>query len=785
MVKIEAKAEFMQYVRQGISLLLGAGFSIGAKDYNGKDLPLGLQLLTELKEEFPSIKPFNSLSMASTVLERTHKQIFYDFLERRFKVSEYDEAYKVLPQININNIYTTNIDDLIYNIYEGEDKYINTTIFSGSENGNINVVNYSPLHGCVKFPLKGYIFSNISIATAYSNLNKDWSSLKHEFSKSPLLICGWSFADSDVIVGLYGNSNIDKNNEKWILIKEDDPAEVNYYKALNFHIIIGDVLDLLNEIRKCLPEQYINECKGVYLEQYAPPRDASCIQSYEIKSFFLGDGPQWSYFFSGNVYETSNFRKVKENIFEGKNIFAIGIPASGKSTIMYQLLYTYRNDPSVHYLIGPTELAAKAYMNTVGNTRRLLFVDDAFRDVKAIKYLLKQHNIQLICFERDYTFEKQYNYLSKDEDLKNQLKNTDVIDVTEIDQYDIQGIIDSIPMEIRVAKPKTYIQDKTIFTVLNINMGDPRFEKRFVSKIKQLEEENPIALELFIMICYVHSCGVPVSFDMIMAYLQEYEQNYEKIYDHIREVGKIICECTIGDREDFSYLNVNLQDQDYYKSRSRYFADLIIREIPDGTGLLKKVMTTFINNVSPYKICRFDVFKRYAFNADYAFKAFKNKEEGENYYKKCTIVDDSEFIYQQAALYFTKLHEYKLAFHWIDKAKHLDRYNRFSIDNTHAIISFYANYSSEDSTEESKGFLLQSLDKLMHCYRSDDRKMIHALAFAELVRKYCDRFASDEVKDYIIQAKNWLDMELKRGKMGKKSRREITQAIVALEGLLK
>ena len=72
----------------------------------------------------------------------------------------------------------------------------------------------------------------------------------------------------------------------------------------------------------------------------------------------------------------------------------------------------------------------------------------------------------------------------------------------------------------------------------------------------------------------------------------------------------------------------------------------------------------------------------------------------------------------------------------------------------------------------------------MHCYRGDDRKMIHALAFADLVRKSCDRFESYEVKEYIVQAKNWLDIELKRGKMGKKSRREINQAIVALEGLL-
>ena len=782
MVKIESEIQFMAHVKNGINLLVGAGFSIGARDVDRKLLPLGVELLNELKEKFQIIDGFDSLSKAALILERTHKQEFYEYLRARFKVNEFADQYKVLPLLNIKSIYTTNIDDLIYEIYKNDVKYINTTTISGSE-GNENAVNYSPLHGCIKFPNKGYIFSDIKIATAYSNANRDWSSLKHEFSKSPLLICGWSFSDSDIIEGLYGNSGMDRNSEKWILIRKENKSEIEYYKALNFHIIIGDTLELLNTIKNKLPKIDNETIKAEYLQQYAPPRDAAEITSYELKAFFQGDGPQWSYFFSGNLYETSHYRFIKDSILEKKDIFVIGIPASGKSTIMYQLLYTFRHNNEYNFLIGPTESAAKAYVNTIGNSNRILFVDDAFRDVKAINYLLMQKNIQLICFDRDYIYEKQYNYLMRDVKIAERLSKTILEDVTEIDQYDIQGIIDSIPADLKVCRPKTIINDKTIFTVLNMNMGDPRFEKRFVNKIKQLKEENPIALELFVMICYVHSCGVPVSFDMIMAYLNKYANDYKQIYKYIREVGKIISEC--GENDNFSYLNVNLQEQDYYKSRSRYFANLIIREIPDDTGLLKKVMTTFIDNVSPYKICRFDVFKRNAFDAEYAFKAFKNIEEGEVFYEKCTVIDTSEYIYQQAALYFAKFKKYKLAFYWIDKAKHLDKYNKFSIENTHAIITFNANYDIVDKNGFQKEVLLQSLGKLKKCYDADDRKLIHALAFSDLVKKYCSKFNNDNMNEYIIQAKQWLTKELKRGKIGKKSTREINQAIKNMDLLKK
>ncbi len=59
------------------------------------------------------------------------------------------------------------------------------------------------------------------------------------------------------------------------------------------------------------------------------------------------------------------------------------------------------------------------------------------------------------------------------------------------------------------------------------------------------------------MISYVHSCGVPVSYDMIYSYLEE--DNYQDVYRDIKNIGKLITECY---NQDFGFLGeISLDDQ--------------------------------------------------------------------------------------------------------------------------------------------------------------------------------------------------------------------------------
>ena len=70
-MNIEEQHTFEAVLKTGISLFLGAGFSVLAKDKQGKDLPCAQKLLEEIREKFPRIKAFNDLSKVSTVLEKS------------------------------------------------------------------------------------------------------------------------------------------------------------------------------------------------------------------------------------------------------------------------------------------------------------------------------------------------------------------------------------------------------------------------------------------------------------------------------------------------------------------------------------------------------------------------------------------------------------------------------------------------------------------------------------------------------------------------------------------
>ena len=692
-------------------------------------------------------------------------------MSKRFKVGNYSGEYNVLLDINIDNIYTTNIDNLIYEIFkESKNKYINTTIVEGVPFFQGAAINYSPLHGCVLYPEKGYIFSKTKIASAYTDQKDDWNNLRSVISNKPILFWGWSFEDSDAIEALYsGRMNSNNNDEKWILLYNPEEYEIDFYTALGFKIIVGSTLELLkwiqrHNIKRNVVEDADDE-KGFYLKEYSIPQNESQIASYPLVSFFEGDAPRWSYIYSGSLSKTHYYGLVSDYIDKGKDIFVIGIPACGKTTLMMQLLYEYPSNKEKHFLCAPSIQEVNLYLKRLEGKKSILFVDEGFRDYNIVVKLLQQPNVQLVCFDRDYIYESQAYR------IRNITNNFEICDITEINDLDARKIIDSIPSEIRNRETTIFHYDKTIFSILTKNMRRQRFEVRFGKMVNEFYHQNPIATELFIMICYVHSCGVPVSFDMIFSYLRDITNDYRKMQQYISEIGKIIIQC--GDNS-FKFLNVDFDEQDYYQSRSRYFAELIIRNLPNSIGVLKKVLVTFVKNVPAFKICRFDIFKRNAFSADFAVKAFANVDEGCDYYEKCALIDDTEYIYQQAALYLSKKKKYTLAFKWIERARNFSIFNRFSIDNTHAIIQFNANINvEEDDDGNVEGLLEQSLKILQNCYTNDRRKVIHVNTFADLTKQFYDRFGYEKSAEYISLACEWLEKEKGNADCGSRIKKEM------------
>ena len=741
-IKIEEENTFDKALKAGISLFLGSGFSVLSKDKSGNNLPCGNNLLQELKAIFPQISAFNDLSKVSTVLEKSmDRDKFKYFLTNRFKVNEYNDLYENLTRINIKNIFTTNIDDLVFKIWDRDhlsQRHINNTLNMGESNDNL-AINYFPVHGCVLNSDKEYIFSNIKIASAYSSQDGSWESLKLTVSSSPILFWGWSFNDSDIIEAIYSSrgKRVDDNTRKWIVLYNPEEYEIEFYKSLNFSIITADTLQLLKYFGEIIQDKkgQVNHKIKVPLQYQVPP--AIKEASYPVENFFMGDIPRWSYIYSGQIIKTHHYRIIADLINSEKNVIVIGIPASGKTTLMMQLASFIESDKQKNILVSPTVSEIERYCKIIGKENVIVFVDDCLNDYRALAQLMAKSNVQVIGFERDSRYESVAYRL-----LENRLR-FELYDVSELDVNDITRIIDSIPKGMYSGR-MVPIKDITLFEIIRIHTKVPIMEDRFAEALRDLYSFDKKVTELFLMICYVHSCGVPVSYDMIYSYLEE--EDYRHVYKDINNIGKLITECY---NDDFCFLGeFDFNDQDYYKCRTRYLATLIVKKVPNYK-LMRLVLNKFVERVPVFKICRYDIFKRSAYDADLVTKFFTKYEDGIAYYRKCLEIEDSAFMYQQIALYASRKRKYSDAFRWIDKAKNCEKRNIFSIRNTHAIILFNANISKENEDGSVIATLHQSLEILKDCYKNDLRKGFHARIFGELVLKFYETYGYDEVEKYV------------------------------------
>ena len=551
--------------------------------------------------------------------------------------------------------------------------------------------------------------------------------MAQDASGNPILFWGWNFEDSSPIEAMYGGeANVDNNIQKWVLLYSPSEETVDFLQSLGFNIIIGDTKEMLGYLinldknnSNALVSRYLNIPDGNdSLNRYLPPRNDDRLKAYPLKFMFLDYAPQWSYIYSGSIPKTVYYRLIANEIVAGKNILVYGIRGSGKTTLMMQLLIDLDVQKVKHFLTAPSLGQAKVYIKTLKGNSSLLFVDDCFRDTEAILELRRQSNIQIVAFDRDFNYESQFVRLKGCGFSK-------PIDITELSSEDAQAIFNSIPEDLKKkgANIHNLHKDPTIPNLLASVLKTLNFKF-----IKRFRSNDSIAAEVFILICYVHSCGVPCSFDMIYSYLGDKEYAWPDMLKIIKRVGGLIRENEI----EADYYDIDPEEQDYYECRSRFFAEKILDSLTAGNKWMADVLMRFAENVPLYKICRYDKFKKSGYDADLAGKAFTDINMGEAYYNICRLKDRSEYIYQQAALYFSKKNAYKKAFEWIDKARNLTHYNHFSIDSTYAKIYFDVNVKA------SPDLAIDALNILNECCMKDERKAIHFLSFARCIIKFAD-----------------------------------------------
>lgn len=752
MIRFDNKNLFETEIKKGINLFIGAGFSINSFNKSNKKLPVGNELANELKDKF-NLQLDLPLAQIATILEKTKREEFYTFLKERFSVEYFDDKYPNIDKLNPKSIYTTNIDDLVHKIYDKIDgKYINDVTYNGESFNDKLAVDFSALHGNVRYADRKMIFDVNSINNAYSNNPRIWNQLALDFERKITLFWGYGLQDTGVIQALTSaNTNPANHKEKWIIIRKADDDIIVYYESLGFNVIVGDTYDFLNYLDELVSSEtsskrIINEELNHFFNNNLVPMSNNGLPVRPIIEFFSGNPPTWFDIFSNQIYRTSHFKKLKDAVYSDKNLIVQGAPVAGKTTLMMQLAV------SVEY---PIKLIfenlqinkAKLITKVARNEKLIVFIDNFSDSLEAFNYLSGFDNIKLVGIDRTHNFSATSHLIN--------LEFFKIFNVTELTDSDLQGIYDNLPLgtkssKLNKEKNKNYEND-TIFEFIKRNVKHNTIKNRFVEVLESLKKQDIKLTEFLVLTAYTHNSRVPISFDMLYSYFSDEISSFEEIFelrDHLNDLVK-----------DYSG-DLSIDDQDYYYPRSYFIAETIIEIIDSET--LKTIMSKTLSNVPNIRIPFYNVYRKYAYDKNLALKAFLNWSEGKEFYERVYEMDfKNPYVLQQGALYLASKRKYTLAFEWIDRAITQTNNKYFSIRNSHAIILFDANIKNPSEESIIRNQLDYSMEILEKCFNADKRKVFHAIRYGEQALEYINRYYDEKALNYVHKAKDWLRSEYK------------------------
>lgn len=753
-MEIQNKNPLIHAMKTGINVFVGAGFSLYAYDKKKQNLPSGNGLVDELKSMF-NVKAA-SLSMISTILQRKAKTEFKAFLTERFSVDSYESFYDNLNLVNVKSYFTTNIDNLIPKIVSAENskRFINDLLVNG-ENSDANRINYLPLHGCVENPENEYVFDVQSLATTFGNNSRIWSYLSNACEKNPTIFLGYSYSDNSVIQALSSYRTFENaQKEKWILLYNPTDDQIEFYEALDFTIIKGEIKEFLELLPNILDNEELSgkkneeeEIRDIFKNNLVPLDNRNQV-SRPIIDFFRGQVPIWSDILSNKIYRVSYYKQIQDSIYnQNRQTIVIGAPVSGKTTLAMLLAYNVQFEGVKLMYSGLTLSKVDFILKILGNLKALIFVENFTDNIEAFLKLSQAKNITVVGVDRSQFYSTVSHMLTP--------QMFDIINVTELSDNDIQGVFNSVPVEIKASSMKTKRKSKDIYAADSIyefvirNIKGQNIVERYKKIIHDLEHDDSNLMEFLLLCAYMHKCRVPLSIEVAYSYFSDI-YNYQDVLEMKDELEDMLSE--------FEGSNDLLDSSiEYYYPRTYFIAEAILKY--SSPLLLKKIMSKVIDNVPKYLIYNFKTFRKIAFDSLLTAKAFVDWKDGMDFYKSAYLYDnENPYVLQQGALFLSKKKQYQEAFKWIDKAINSTNDKYFSIRNSHAIILFDANYELElnNMVEEQ---LDRSMEILHKCYHDDSRKIFHAIVYADQAERYFIKANSEKTINYLQQAKKWLKEE--------------------------
>lgn len=758
-MRFDNEALFVSLVSNyGMNLYLGAGFSVYADNETGEKLPLGNEINKHLIDVF-GLKTNReyTLSKSCQKIKKDNKDALERLLKETYRVKSFDKMYTGLCRLPIKNIITLNIDNLVERIYEDESstKIIADNNITGPLEKN-NVVNLYKLHGSVTYPMGSDMsFTDKELTDLFVREPGLFNTVSLKLSSAPTLFWGTSFGDNDSLELICHSEIYSKSaTPKWIVVYPSDNVEdtIEDLEDLGFNIVVADTKELMEYLCSLSFAASTKVKKYVYREYRENfPANFICNELEHssvrrpVMDFFSGAEPVISDILSSNVKRTSYFNQILQTIFSKRVTLITGIPGCGKSTLLMQLAFGKEIDGRKFWFNSIIKQEAEKLVKLVKDDKNVtVFLDNLYSNVDAFEVLKGNSNIKLVLAERALNYEYVKRFLSISSDA--------IVDVSNLAASDIQNICLSMN---KSSSDAIALMEKneniSLLEIVFFASTNAQIKERISGYIKDLAEFKDEKLkidllELYTLVNYTSSCGIPATMDMLYFYFGDLIENYEDIIYALKKMNKIIVETT--DEE----LKID-ESQDYLIMRSKLFAEKSIFLIPPE--IFAHVLEKFLDKVSPHAIYRYDIFKRKAYDADFTCRAF-SKTRGIQFYEKLLLQNSNPYVRHQYSIFLQRKGDINLAWEQIDRAHTECQKKIFSIANTHAIIMFEKNMAVEAKNEKEldiqKNTIGRSFSTLEYCLSQDIRVSYHALTYARNAIRYYEKFGKDEFSESYIDS---------------------------------
>ncbi len=753
-IELSEKALFAEDLRNGVNLFLGAGFSVMAKNGNGEFLPDGKTLQAALVEEL-DLSDFSELDLQSlyAVAIQTDRDRVRKVVRDLLTVRAYDQRYGVLRNLNISSIYTTNIDDLIYLIFAPKagqaSKALHDSVLYSAPRVPAEVINYVPLHGCVRHDDREFIFTPGQIASAFAADRESWYVFQRELQRRPTLFIGYGLKDAGVLQALHGNP-VDNVN-RWILIRESSDSARRLFESLGFKVIIGDTAGILEYLAAHSKTDDAQSLGPVRRHAYGLiPRFDEAAQR-PVKTFFLGGEPEWSDAYSGQIVKRRVVSAAKDIILAGKDLMLVGLPLSGKSTTLKQLAVDLAQTRNCIYFERLSEpVSAELVAGSTGdNGKTIVFLDDVLESRASLLKLVESGRFQFVGAETSFYFDTV--------NFRPPMNNFVVLSTSEVHPADRQRILDSIPESIKrhvyVEPGSLHDSDEVgLFESLQKHVYDENLRIRFRDKLRAFEVHDRQGFDIYIMACYISACRTIASFDMLFMFIDGKKKQYTDVYDIVGRIDDFLTDLDLIDDHH----------QDYFSVRSSGLSRIALEEV--NNQAFGRVFERFHSAVPTNIIPDYSIFRRFAYDNDYARRAFPIAKDGKRFYERLISSTDNPYDYQHGAVYLSKMRVFKEAFEWIDKAISMSRKKIFPIRNSHARILFEANIDvvrADPGNATAKVGIVESMKVLEDCILNDPRRSYHLIRFSDQCMQYVEVYNDRNAYEWLNMAKRLLREALK------------------------